>query len=147
MLSRLSFHSSRRWLIPQVSATAAKSFSSSGAAWVPGIGKGKTSTGLFLSSHPQNNDKNTKALLQALKDVNQTLLNKAKEGLIGQSPYCTNVTTVSRYRLDVLEDAKHDAQKVIQSIQLGTLEELIQQGHAELERMEQHIILARNAKN
>lgn len=75
-------------------------------------------------------------LLQALKDVNIALVEKAQQ--LPKCPYRTNVTIIANFRLGLLAEKRNVKQVVCQ---LGTLPELIQQGTVELERMEQRLLL------
>ena len=72
-------------------------------------------------------------LLQEFVDINQSLLIKAQ--LLSPCPYRTNVITVSSFRLSVAGNAT----QIMTSVQLGTLEELVQQGYVELERLEEKL--------
>ena len=72
-------------------------------------------------------------LLQEFMDINQLLLIKAQQ--LPPCPYRTNVVTVASYRLSL----QGTATQIVTSVQLGTLEELVQQGYYELERMEQQV--------
>merc|ERR1712087_280194 len=100
---------------------------------VPGIGKGKTSTGIVGLKVDHDS-------ISKIIEKNQALLDRMEvSDMPADAAYRTNIEAIAKYRIKVCEENPDDPDKVEELVQMGQVEELVTQAENEMAVLEMYL--------
>jgi len=100
---------------------------------VPGVGQGKTSTGIVGLAVDPN-------AISKIITTNQALLDRLNASDMPQdATYRTNIEAIAKHRIQICQDHPTDPEAVEEAVQMGQVEELVEQAEKEMAVLEMYL--------